>query len=225
MMVESTPIGFYFRPSGEELINLLSLKVTNQKLPHNTVVEKTLYGNDAEPWKVFNDDDNWQIFDESGRDNTKRILYVFTKLSRMSANKIARTAGFGTWEGQSKAKDVLNDGGDQVIGSMKMLNFVLNSGSEAIKNGWIMHEYSLREGSNDYVICRIIRDDKKWTRVKVPPIKRGLIAAVEEEKEGQESTRCPEIRTSPPELHTQGAFNSATVKALPLCCLPPELSY
>ncbi|KAL3510613.1 hypothetical protein ACH5RR_030014 [Cinchona calisaya] len=225
MMVESLPIEFYFRPSGEQLINLLSLKVTNQKLPHNIVVEKTLYGNEAEPWKVFNDDDNWQIFDESGRNNTKGMLYVFTKLFSMSANKIARTAGFGTWEGQSKAKDVLKDGGNQVIGSTKTLNFVLNSGSEAVKNGWIMHEYSLRDGSNDYVICRTIREDKKWTKVKVPPIKRGLIAAAEEEKEGQESMRCPEIRTSPHELYTQGtvvnwanhgAFNSATVKALPL---------
>ncbi|KAL3536940.1 hypothetical protein ACH5RR_000306 [Cinchona calisaya] len=99
MMIESLPVGFYFRPSGEQLINLLSLKVTNQKLPHNIVVEKTLYGNDAEPWKVFNEDDNWQIFDESGRDDAKRMVYVFTKLSRISASKIARTAGFGTWEG------------------------------------------------------------------------------------------------------------------------------
>ncbi|KAL3536941.1 hypothetical protein ACH5RR_000307 [Cinchona calisaya] len=110
---------------------------------------------------------------------------------------------------------------------MKMLNFVLNSGSEVVKNGWIMHEYSLRDGSNDYVICRIVRDDKKWTKVKVPPIKRSLVAAAEEENEGQESMRRPEICTNPQELYTEGtmvnwanhcAFYSATIKALPECC-------
>ncbi|KAL3510615.1 hypothetical protein ACH5RR_030016 [Cinchona calisaya] len=61
----------------------------------------------------------------------------------MSGRKIARTAGLGTWDGQSKDKDILNDSGEVNIGSMKMLNFVLNSGSEAVKSGWIMHEYSL----------------------------------------------------------------------------------
>ncbi|XP_027184294.1 NAC domain-containing protein 30-like [Coffea eugenioides] len=180
-MDRDCPIGFRFRPTEEEIITLLWLKASNQQKHTTDVVpEKILYGADASPWKLFRDDDvRWQLCDDSGKKHTKRMAYVFTKLSKMSANRTARTAGCGTWEGQAKAQDIPNSRGE-IIGSRKMLSYVLNSGSPQ-GGGWIMHEYSLagslldRIGPTDYVVCRITIDDEKYTEVKkVTEAKQGV---------------------------------------------------
>ncbi|XP_027096284.1 NAC domain-containing protein 30-like [Coffea arabica] len=129
-MVRDCPLGFRFRPTEEELITLLWFKATNQQ-QHITdaVPKKKLYGVDALPWNIFAEDDvRWELSDDSGKKRTKRVTYAVTKLSKISPNKVARTAGSGMWEGQSKGKDVLNSRGE-TIGSIKMLSYVLNSGS------------------------------------------------------------------------------------------------
>nr|XP_027099146.1 uncharacterized protein LOC113718439 [Coffea arabica] len=123
-------IGFRFRPTEEEIITLLWLKASNQQKHTTDVVpEKILDGADASPWKLFGADDlRWQLCDDSGKKRTKRMAYVFTKLSKMSANRTAKTAGCRTWEGQAKAQDIPNSRGE-IIGLRKMLSYVLNSGS------------------------------------------------------------------------------------------------
>ena len=107
-MADNIPIGFRFRPSEEELISLLWLKVTNQLDETDHVKEKILYGDGAEPWDVLGDNDvRWQFYDDSRkRASTKRMVYVFTKLTRLSAKKTARTTGLGTWDGETKSYPV-----------------------------------------------------------------------------------------------------------------------
>ena len=189
-MADIIPIGFRFRPSEEELISLLWLKVTNQLDETDHVKEKILYGEGAEPWDVLGDDDvRWQFCDDSGKGaSTKRMVYVFTKLRKLSAKKTARTAGLGTWDGETKSYPVEGMITGEKIGSRKMLSYVLNFGSIGVKGGWIMHEYSLDGASLnelnsshniDYVLCRIIKDDSKYTKVK-ESAKKGKVAKEKE---------------------------------------------
>ncbi|KAL3501844.1 hypothetical protein ACH5RR_036293 [Cinchona calisaya] len=176
MAVEDAPaIGFRFRPTEQELLYLLLIKAAENDFQIDEVEDKTLYGEDAAPWQVFRDDDHWLTFDDCGN-GRKKILYAFTKLTKLSPNKVARIAGSGTWDGETKKTEILDFSG-QIIGTKKMLSYVLNSGS-ALKGGWIMHEYSLAGAflnqitSTDYVLCRIIWEDSKNTKVKVPARKR-----------------------------------------------------
>ncbi|KAL3501861.1 hypothetical protein ACH5RR_036310 [Cinchona calisaya] len=86
-----------------------------------------------------------------------------------SPNKVARIAGSGTWDGETKKTEIreLSSGG--IIGTKKMLSYVLNSDLGSI-GGWIVHEYSLAGAflneikSTDYVFCRIIWDESKNTK-------------------------------------------------------------
>lgn len=110
-MANSIPIGCRFRPTEEELISLLWPKITNQLQETDDVKEMTLNGEGASPWRVFGDDNaiHWQIFDENEKKaSTKEMVYVFTKLTKLNDKRTARTAGSGTWEGETKKTPVEN---------------------------------------------------------------------------------------------------------------------
>lgn len=180
-MAENYPIGCRFRPAEEELLLLLREKVTNPLFLPDEVKEKTVYGKGASPWDVFADDDlRWEPCDESGKNGNKKMVYVFTELNKLSAKKTSRTAGSGTWDGENKATSIDLIEGCK-IGSRKMFSYVLNSGSQ-MNGSWTMHEYSLDGAylngidssyhNTNYVICRIIKDDSKFTKVKTPAIKK-----------------------------------------------------
>nr|XP_027088509.1 NAC domain-containing protein 91-like [Coffea arabica] len=189
-MADNIPIGFRFRPSEEELIFLLWLKVTNQLDETDHVKKKILYGEGAEPWDVLGDDDVcWQFYDDSGKGaSTKRMVYVFTKLKKLSSKKTARTTSLGTWDEETKSYPVEDMITGEEIGSRRMLSYVLNSGSKGVNGGWIMHEYLVDGASlnglnsshnTDYVPCRTIKDDSKYTKVKESR-KKGKIAKEKE---------------------------------------------
>lgn len=182
---ERRPVGLRFRPTQQELISLLQEKTRGSEISAftNCVLEKNLYGKEGmEPWKVFShvENDKWEFYDEAGKNDKKRVLFVVTKLTKMSARKTGRIAGGGTWDGQTPGKPVKDYQDRKVVGYMKLLNYVIDPGCEleaADKGYWYMHEYSLSEyslreikiKSKDYVICRIVRDDSKSCSVKSPP--------------------------------------------------------
>ncbi|KAL0419335.1 UNVERIFIED_CONTAM: hypothetical protein Sradi_1347000 [Sesamum radiatum] len=95
------PPGFHFAPTDQELITFyLSRKAMGLPLPWNPLLEKTIYGENADPWDVFADVP-WDTFvTGAGKEckNVKSVVYVFTKLSKVNGKtRIARTAGCGTW--------------------------------------------------------------------------------------------------------------------------------
>ncbi|KAK4416932.1 NAC domain-containing protein 60 [Sesamum alatum] len=154
MMTETLilPPGFHFTPSDQELITFyLSRKAMGLELPWNPLLEKTIYGENADPWDVFSDV-QWDtsVTGAEGKEckNVKSVVYVFTKLSKVNGKtRIARTAGCGTWDGQTESP---------------------SDGTKQRDPHWIMHEYSLAGVSlncelpyKDYVMCRITRSSKE----------------------------------------------------------------
>ncbi|KAL0458954.1 UNVERIFIED_CONTAM: NAC domain-containing protein 60 [Sesamum latifolium] len=152
------PPGFHFAPTDQELITFyLSRKAMGLHLPWNPLLEKTIYGETADPWNVFADVP-WHTSVSSGEGkeckNVKSVIYVFTKLSKVSGKiRIARTAGC----------DVYLYGEEYFPRCQKQ------------RDHWIMHEYSLAGVSlnaelpyKDYVICRITRSSKESVRGEFP---------------------------------------------------------
>ncbi|KAK6132398.1 hypothetical protein DH2020_033837 [Rehmannia glutinosa] len=143
------PPGYRFRPTDQQLINhYLLRKAIGLPIPWS-ILEKDLYGENANPWDVFSDvsDSAWDIVKD-----VNRVIYVFTKLSKVNAEKtrIARRAGCGTWEGQTTRK--IFNASKKLIGFMKMFSFKVTKegGSEDRDDHWIMHEYSLAGVSLQY---------------------------------------------------------------------------
>ncbi|KAK4432965.1 NAC domain-containing protein 60 [Sesamum alatum] len=178
MMTETLilPPGFHFTPTDEELITFyLSRKAMGLEMPWKPLLEKTIYGENADPWDVFSDVE-WDtcVTGEEGKEckKVKSVVYVFTKLSKVNGKtRIARSAGCGTWDGQTGARKIYNNSG-QLIGQMKMFTFTVKNppsdGTKQRDHHWIMHAYSLAGVSlncelpyKDYVMCRITRSSKE----------------------------------------------------------------
>ncbi|CAI9100107.1 OLC1v1037037C1 [Oldenlandia corymbosa var. corymbosa] len=169
-------VGFRFRPTQQELLWLLERKACGEAISKytSTVLEKELYGPEAskEPWNVFSDvpDQMWELYDECAGKNShaRRVVYVVTKLSQMSEKKISRSAGRGTWNGETTNKPVMDlQGGGKIIGYHKQLTYTVKS-EAACQGSWYMHEYSLSEQvlkgpeiqSADYVICHVMNHNQ-----------------------------------------------------------------
>ncbi|KAF7145649.1 hypothetical protein RHSIM_Rhsim04G0194100 [Rhododendron simsii] len=173
------PTGYRFRPTDEEiLVDYLEKKATGQPLPWDVVIEREMYGaGDKDPWQIFTDKDPWEICeteDNKGKVKTERTIYVFTTLIKAGKNRIARTAGCGTWHGETALEQVLDDEGC-VIGNKRTLCFEitdeLGAMDKSVTGGhWIMHEYSIpggnaMAGKGEYVLCRIKRNDSRDTKI------------------------------------------------------------
>ncbi|XP_020548159.1 NAC transcription factor 29-like [Sesamum indicum] len=168
------PPGFHFKPTDQELVSFyLARKAMDLQLPWNPILEKTIYGENADPWDVFADvqwDTSVVTREDKESKNVKRVIYVFTKLTKVNGKtRISRTAGSGTWDGQTGARNIYNKS-RQVIGQMKMFSFTAKTPGDVRKqhDHWIMHEYSLAGVSlkcelkyKDYVICKITRSSKE----------------------------------------------------------------
>ncbi|KAF7145071.1 hypothetical protein RHSIM_Rhsim04G0194200 [Rhododendron simsii] len=173
------PTGYRFRPTDEEiLVDYLEKKATGQPLPCDVVMEREMYGaGDKDPWQIFTDKDPWEICeteDNKGKVKTEGTIYVFTTLIKAGKSRIARTAGCGTWHGETALEQVLDDEGC-VIGNKRTLCFEITDESGAMDKSvtgghWIMHEYSLPGGNamarkGEYVLCRIKRNDSRDTKI------------------------------------------------------------
>ncbi|KAG5549220.1 hypothetical protein RHGRI_014544 [Rhododendron griersonianum] len=179
----TVPTGYLFRPTDQELLlKYLDKKITDEALPCGVVIEREIYGSgDKAPWQIFTDEeeDPWEICKTKDKKTnlwkTEGTIYVFTTLIKAGGKKISRTAGYGSWHGETAREDVKNDK-DITIGYKRMLCFEI-AADEPIamdrpvkKSHWIMHEYSLRDGNTDesrgeYVLCRIKRIDSKNTKI------------------------------------------------------------
>jgi hypothetical protein len=92
----------------------------------------------------------WQICDQEEK------VYFFTRLKKLSKNRVARTAGCGVWHENSTNKIYDNQG--DVIGARKLFCFKVKEGSRMKKSDWIMHEFSLvgeQERTANWVLCTV----------------------------------------------------------------------
>ena len=172
--MEIVPAGFHFVPTDEELIfYYLNPKIIDKELitPY-PVIERDVYA--SEPWNIFNiQQDPWEIvntYDKSDKKTAEYAIYVLTTLKMISKRRVSRTAGCGTWKGQTKCQEI-KDQNMKIIGFKKMLVFeTKEKGKEMDENNthWIMHEYSVSEivGDGDYVLCMIKRVELKETEKK-----------------------------------------------------------
>ncbi|XP_022723152.1 NAC transcription factor 32-like [Durio zibethinus] len=133
-----------FKPTNEEVFGYyLRPAIDGEPLCSKAVTELEIYGEDKEPWKIFDKDE-------------KKSLWVFTNLKEKNKSRIDRTAGCGYWKARLNKKEVKDARGQQ-LGLDKYFFFTFKKDQSNEGNGhWIMHEYSLNdEGLNDYVICKI----------------------------------------------------------------------
>ncbi|XP_059451331.1 NAC domain-containing protein 19-like [Corylus avellana] len=141
------PVGFRFQPTDEELVAFYLLnKVRGEDLGWDGIGEFDIYGEKA-PWQFCGDQEK---------------LYVFTRLKKLSKNRVARTAGCGVWHENSSVK-IYDDQGD-VIGARKLFSFKVKEGSCMKKSNWIMHEFSFvgeRERTTDWVLCTIQKKESE----------------------------------------------------------------
>ncbi|KAB1210872.1 NAC domain-containing protein 68 [Morella rubra] len=154
-MQPAVPRGYRFRPTAEELItHYLLKKVRGEELPWGGIHECDLYG-EKNPWKIC-----------EAYDHDEDKFYFFTNLKKLKTqNRIARSAGCGTWQGNNIGDNIYDKSGKHVIGLNKLFSFKVKDGSRMEKSGWIMHEFSLagvslvgeREKSNKLVLCVLQR--------------------------------------------------------------------
>ncbi|KAI8532002.1 hypothetical protein RHMOL_Rhmol11G0179300 [Rhododendron molle] len=174
----SVPVGYKFRPTDQELvIDYLRKKSKGaEALPCDVVLERDIYGTgNKAPWQIFTKNDLWE----------ECSVYVLTKLikARGSDKRIARTAGCGSWHGETGPEPIYDVQTDpEPIGYKRMLRFQITNESGAMdesvgKGYWTMHEFSLRPDGNstsstrkqspkgEYVLCRIKRDGSRDTKI------------------------------------------------------------
>ncbi|XP_058216956.1 NAC transcription factor 29-like [Rhododendron vialii] len=199
--MSTLPPGYRFRPTNKELLDFLKKKSMDQTLPCDVFIECEIYGaNDKAPWQIFTDEDPWEICrtkdEKANLWKTKGTIYVFTSLIKGSGKKRPRTAGCGSWHGESALEQVLEIDKDNIslIGYKRILCFKISNEMGAIdrsvtKGHWIMHEYSLPDGgecssktckaySNEFgeeknMDCHIVVAPK--TQTKVAPFLEELL--------------------------------------------------
>ncbi|KAL3507473.1 hypothetical protein ACH5RR_032855 [Cinchona calisaya] len=133
----------------------------------------------AMPWILYRDDPQWKttLVDPLGKILVNQeAFYVFTRLSNVgkTGDKIKnRRMGCGQWRGNSSEQPIKkNRGVGELIGYKKMFTF---RSEEETLGQWTMQEYELAGASlvglncsdyqnNNFVLCRIKRDDSKSSK-------------------------------------------------------------
>ncbi|XP_074366398.1 NAC domain-containing protein 41-like [Apium graveolens] len=126
-MADIVPIGYYFRPTDEDLVvGYLNPRNRGAALPSNAIEFVNV----------------WVHVDEN-----KLVRYVFTTLVRIST-RVSRQAGDGVWNTVTGARTVL-DNAQRVVGYKRTFVFELNSiqPDPSIPLGrWTMIEYGEQVG-------------------------------------------------------------------------------
>ncbi|GLT65501.1 hypothetical protein SLA2020_379310 [Shorea laevis] len=155
-MTMMLPAGFRFQPTDEELISFYLLrKVRGEELGWDGIGESDIYGEKA-PWQICGD-----LCDQEK-------LYVFTRLKKLSKNRVARSAGCGVWHENSS--DKIYDYQGDVIGARKLFCFKVKESSCMKKSNWIMHEFSLvgeQERTTNWVLCTIQKKGSDQSRAGI----------------------------------------------------------
>ncbi|KAF7126768.1 hypothetical protein RHSIM_Rhsim11G0117000 [Rhododendron simsii] len=164
----SVPVGYRFTPTDQELvIDYLGSKSNGKALPCDVVFECEIYGTgNKAPWQIFTGNNPW----------IESSVYVLTKLikAKGSDKRIARTAGCGSWHGETGPEPIYNQQtgpndkqtDPKLIGYKRTLCFRTTDESGAMEKGrWIMHEFE-QWPKGEYVLCRIKRKyDSKHTKI------------------------------------------------------------
>ncbi|KAF7127806.1 hypothetical protein RHSIM_Rhsim11G0115900 [Rhododendron simsii] len=212
----SVPVGYKLRPTDQELvIDYLRRKSKGaEALPCDVVFEREIYGTgNKAPWQIFTKNNPWE----------EGSVYVLTKLIKATGSdkRTARTAGCGSWHGETGPVRILNKK-RRVIGYKRMLRFRINYGSGAMDESgegghWIMHEFSLYGGNgtstrnnqspkgSEYVLCKIkkksydCKDTKKSPkRVKNVEVPKPAKRARTEKSEQEQKVEAPETENTVP---------------------------
>ncbi|XP_059632149.1 NAC domain-containing protein 41-like [Cornus florida] len=224
------PLGFRFIPTEEELLtHFLRRKLKQESLPYEGVIlERDVYG--EAPWNIFTAEDPWHSLKSN-----EFVIYVFTQLKKIDREKkrIVRRAGCGTWDGQTGIKNIYNKE-RELIGFNKMLSFEVDVKKDEFlimpKGHWTMHEYSLggvslnglEEGTHDYVVCKIKRDDSK--HLKRAPKHHAHEVSKEENPRCRKKMRYDhgEVSTTPQNID-QSVSAVTIMDSHPDQLLPPKL--
>ncbi|CAK9182448.1 unnamed protein product [Ilex paraguariensis] len=128
------------------------MAVLGRRLPFQSVMNEC---------DVYGDIESMSLFQIGSED---RVVYVFTKLKKMSSQQIKRTVAIGkcTWMGSDKASPVLDPQKKNTIIRWKR-NFAYEITKTRAKLGYNMTEYSLPASTlnsgrvffKDYVLCGI----------------------------------------------------------------------
>ncbi|XP_074373597.1 NAC domain-containing protein 83-like [Apium graveolens] len=163
---EELKVGFRFAPSPHQvLLQYLIPMIQKQPLPCYRIIKQADVYGASTPFKVFRDDD---LYWQSASSGKKKIIYVFTKLSK-NGKRVSRRAGRGTWVGQSNKK-IKDKKSNEVLGSRGAFTYKIDkkvSGNVESDDKWCMYEYTLDdkfskklgllETVQDYTICQIIK--------------------------------------------------------------------
>ena len=118
------------------------------------------------------------IWDLYGGDQllVDQTLYFFTQLKKVSpkGSRFNRKIGFSAWQGEDRAKHVLDVGfKDQILGFKKRFRYESRKNLE--QNGrWIMHEFTINptllgdqysHRALDFVLCRVIKNPNKQQEI------------------------------------------------------------
>ena len=155
------PVGYKLEPTKEELVGyFLRMKDSGQPLPINLYpqfIEYNIYTN--HPFRILCD--TLESRSVNGEVNGLEEGYFFTKPSKVSdnakKNKSRCIKGHGTWQEKEATTPVLDFSGRR-IGNLKYYKFKPDSGSEndsLNKDEWCMHEYSLVDKQDDYVLAHL----------------------------------------------------------------------
>jgi hypothetical protein len=105
--------GFRFRPYNDELItDYLLKKIKGEALSWEGIIECDIYG-ERSPWEICSD-----------LSYPEEKVYFFTRLKKLSKNRVGRTADCGVWHENSAVK--IYDYKGNVIGARKLFSFMVN---------------------------------------------------------------------------------------------------
>ncbi|CAI9115249.1 OLC1v1016102C1 [Oldenlandia corymbosa var. corymbosa] len=180
------PVGVRFNPKEEELVcHYLKNKILGHPLSNfesQFLIDINIYGANATPWELFGSDSDQFIpwlptVDTSNKvKHSEENLYVLTKLSSVgktdrSENKQkSRVAGCGTWHANNTKEpiNVIGKNGESILIGYRR-NFTFRSPTHETVGQWNMTEYNINPKAfglakfncDDYVLCKIKRDDTK----------------------------------------------------------------
>ncbi|KAK1564804.1 hypothetical protein Q3G72_011977 [Acer saccharum] len=160
-------VGMKFHPSDEELVGFYLLNKICTKTESFNDLEKVLV-NECD---LYGCEEPWQIWKSYGGVHLKdsEALHLFTRLKKVSARRVSRRVGSGTWAGEDGGEKIVV--GD-VVGFKKRFRYE-NRHSPQHDGAWIMHEYALFMGpnENDIVLC-CLRKNLSGGRRRGPEKKR-----------------------------------------------------
>ncbi|XP_012481594.1 NAC domain-containing protein 30 [Gossypium raimondii] len=157
--------GFRFSPTDEEVIEILSQKVSGNTsmAAFDFIIQKNIY--DFEPQELHGS--------ESTIGLNKNERYYYCRRESDSREVMGR----GWWKATSHVKAVSSPNGE-VMGYKRPLTFhrfkdnIQGNRKGAIKTDWIMHEYGLQSIHTEWRLCKIKYKGKEKVEEDMTPMEK-----------------------------------------------------